>query len=293
MFKVRSRVPSVFLFSVGMAAVCGAAGFGATPDAGGGVTGASGQAIATTDSVSSFRLDSGGRLVVGVESRGQFFSDHFVLKKGASQASPAGAFFVRAFGLDVRAASDSALYRVAITGPRSVTVTALQGDADVRNNRGVLVARVMRGNALELSAQDSGATAATQFTGCIQQVGTNYVLRDQSTNVVIQLEGPDVAANVGKTVQISGSPDTSATPISGASQVVQVTALTQLQQKGCRPEIPAAAAATGGAAAGATAAGLSTGATVEIVGGVAAAATVTGLAAAGEFSGGSSSPSTP
>ncbi len=247
-----------------------------------------GSVVQTMQSTSAITLNRGGRIELAPQSAARVYADRLKMEKGIGETRAA----VIQFGNMWVQPEDRSLVQVVVEGSKKFQVAALSGPADVRTAKGVLIARVMSGHSLELTEQDQqGATGPSQFAGCIQRVKVggvdHYVLRDETTNVVIEVSGPDVAANVGKAVQVTGAIDSATTPIQGASQFVQVTALTPQNRKGCRTDIAAAAAAAG---VGGAVAGLSTAATVAIVGGVAAAATIGGLAASGEFSGGASAP---
>jgi hypothetical protein len=118
----------------------------------------------------------------------------------------------------------------------------------------------------------------TRVTGVIQKKGEHYVLTDEVTKVTVEIRGADISKYAGKRVEVTGTMEAGATPVSDATQVVLAK---EVRQNG---KSVAAAAATGGAATGAAgaAAGTATGiavSTIAIVGGVAAAATVGGLAA--------------
>ena len=119
----------------------------------------------------------------------------------------------------------------------------------------------------------AGAAGVAKMTGILVSKDGAFFVTDVTTNVTAEVRGADLAKYVGTKVNITGSiiPDASI-PV-GASQVVQITGITN------------AAAAAGAAGAGAGAAGgIGTGATVAIVGGVAVGGTVLGLGAAGTFS---------
>jgi hypothetical protein len=239
-----------------------------------------GSVIETAVSPSHVTLQDGTRVDLGAASRERVFRDHAVLEKGMTQVHGGTPYAVLANNLRISSADP---FRVAVDEPGTVRVTAMDGSAEVKNARGQLVAMVVRGNSLEF--QEAAASAPSHLTGCLQKVGTHYVLRDTTTNVVVELTGTDLEKHVGKSVDVTGAVDPGATPVEGAAQVIRVTNLTSGPGKGCRVNIAAASAAGAAAAAGAGIAGLSTGATAAVVGGVAAAATLGGLAAAGTFNG--------
>lgn len=239
-----------------------------------------GSVIETAASPSHVTLQDGTRVDLGAASRERVFRDHVVLEKGMTQVHGGSPYAVLANNLRISSADP---FRVAVDQPGTVRVTAMDGSAEVQNARGQLVAFVARGNSLDF--QEAAASAPSHLTGCLQKVGTHYVLRDTTTNVVVELTGPDLEKHVGKPVDVTGSVDPGTAPVDGAAQVIRTTDITSGTGKGCKVNI-AAAAAAGGAVAAAGVAGLSVGATAAIIGGVAVAGTLGGLAAAGEFSGG-------
>jgi hypothetical protein len=99
-------------------------------------------------------------------------------------------------------------------------------------------------------------------------------------------------AEVGNLVEITGTVDSAAPTVAGASQIINVTSVKRLTKRAGAAGA-AGAGAAGAGAAGAAAGGLATGAIVAIVGGVVAAGTLIGLAAEHDLPGqGSSQPST-
>jgi hypothetical protein len=114
---------------------------------------------------------------------------------------------------------------------------------------------------------------------------THYLLTDETTNVIAELNGPGLDREKGNRVEVTGGMDATATPISDASQFIRVTGVKRLS-KGCPTASGAAAAAGSGGSTGKTShGGLSTTTVVAIIGGVAAAALVGGLAATGKLTG--------
>jgi hypothetical protein len=249
-----------------------------------------GSVIETAISPSHVTLQNGTRVDLGATSRERVFRDHAVLETGMTQVHGGTPYTVLANNLRISSAGP---FQVAMDQPGTVSVTAMDGSAEVKNAHGQLVAMVERGSSLAF--QDAAASAPSHLTGCLQKVGAHYVLRDATTNVVVELTGPDLEKHAGKSVDVTGSLDPDATAVVGASQVIRETGLTSGTGKGCKVNIATASAAgvAGAAAAGAAAGGgiggLSTGATVAVIGGVAAAGTLGGLAAAGQFNGGTAS----
>jgi hypothetical protein len=186
-----------------------------------------------------------------------------------------------------------ATVRVQLTGPQRVVVAARDGGVRVSNSGGVLIARLDSGREMTFEPQDSGGAAATKVSGILALKDGKFVVVDRATNVMMQLQGAGLEAEVGNLVEITGTVDSAAPTVPGASQLIDVTDIKRLTKGARAAAAGAGAGAAGVGAVGAAAGGLSTGAIVAIVGGVAAAGTVGGLAAAHDLPGqGSSQPST-
>jgi len=222
-----------------------------------------GAVVETSVSASHSTLRDGTRLDLGTASRARVYSDHELLERGTTQVHGASHYQVIASNLQVFSTEP---FRVSITQPGHVKVVALDGYAEVKNAKGTLVAMVMPGSPLEF--QEAGASAPSQVSGCLQREGTHYILRDTTTNTVIELIGTDLDKYVGKQVTVTGSVDSSVTPAPGATQVIQVTNLKAGSGTGCKPI---------------AAAGMSGAAKAAIIGGIAVVGILAGLAAAGTF----------
>ena len=209
--------------------------------------------LVETASTRSLLQLGGVQITLGPESRVKVFRDH--LEAGALRIAPT--------------AKDSVLL-VQTPGAR-VNVAARTGSAEVRNSAGTLIAIVSPGSALTFEPQ-SAASPEFRMTGVLHPKDGKFFLTDATTKVTVELIGADLDRYAGKTVEVTGSSIPGAPAATGASQVVRVVTIKLVSSKG-------KAAAAAGAAGG-----LSTGATVAIIGGVAVGGTVGGLAAAGTFS---------
>lgn len=234
-----------------------------------------GSTIETSTVPSSVQLNTGARLSLGTSSRGRLFGDRMVLEKGTLDLENATGFKLVALGLTIQPERGTSSGRVFVDNGRRIRVTAAGGSLRVLNANGQLVANMAPGVAMAFEPQQS--SNMTRVTGVMQKKGEHYTLTDEVTKVTVEVRGMGLAKYVGKRVEVTGSMDAGATPVSDASQVVQAK---EIRTEGISKPV-AAAAAMGGAAVGA-AAGTATGiavSTVAVVGGVAAAATVGGLAA--------------
>ncbi|MGA3201305.1 MAG: hypothetical protein ABSF12_02295 [Bryobacteraceae bacterium] len=250
-----------------------------------------GATIETKDARSRMELSSGARVSLGAESKARFYGDRMILEKGEGKLEKADGFHFEARGLTIQPETGSASARVVMGNGTRVEVAALSGSFRVLNARGLLVANLTSGRALALEPQ--AVETASKLTGTLRVVSGHYLLTDETTNVTAELAGAGLSKEVGSRIEVTGAMDPTATPVTDASQFIQVSAVKHLG-KGSAGGSGAAAAGKGGAAAGSaaggsTGVGIGTGATIAIIGGVAAAATLGGLAAAGKLPGQGSS----
>jgi hypothetical protein len=233
-----------------------------------------GTSLKTLGLPSDVKLTTGERLTLRSGSAAAVYQDHLVLQSGMAEVDRPSAYRVDAAGFRIGASNPDASFRVAVSGSRKVQVVATAGTAEVRNAKGVLVARILSGTALELRMTEGDA--ATDLTGMVTSEHGKFILTDETTKVKYELLGSGVSALVGKRVHATGS--TAAATIAGAPPVVTVSSATVLSAA-------SPGAAGGGTAAGAaTTGGVSTTAIVLISAG-AVGGTLGGLAAAGTFSG--------
>jgi hypothetical protein len=264
-----------------------------------------GTLIETARAASQVQLNNGVKMRLGAETRATIFQSKLVLDEGQGEMAAARGFEVVAKSLRIAGASEDATARVRIGDGRHVVVAAVRGSLSVSNAAGMIIARIAPGEALNFEPQAAGATAATQASGCLLSKGGKFILVDRTTNVILELQGTDLAAQAGNRVEITGRAETVKPQVADASQVVDVAAVKLVAKGGCTAVAKkigastavaagagaAAGSAAGAGAAGAAAAGAGAAAagigvgTVAVIGGVATTATVGGLAAAGELPG--------
>jgi hypothetical protein len=258
-----------------------------------------GSIIETSKAPSQLQLNGGAQLRLSSDSRVQVYQRKLVMEAGLGQLESAGDYEVQARTLRITAGTPQTVARIGLQGDRKVMVAALRGEVRVRNAAGLLVASVEAGKSLDFEPQAAGAAAPTKVSGCLLMKAGKVVLVDQTTNLVIELQGPGLDREIGNHVEISGAPAEAVATVPGAAQVVRVAALKQVTKGGCSAVAKKVGAGAVAGAAGAGAAGAAAGAgagigigTVAVIGGVAAAATVGGLAAVGSLPGQSDAPPT-
>jgi len=252
-----------------------------------------GATIETGAAGSLMELASGTRLELGPESRGRFFGDHLVLERGQSKIDKSLGFRVEARGLTVLSDTGGSTGRIRLPGSARVEVSALTGSFRVLNSRGMVVAKIASGKALVLEPQQ--ATGPTRVTGRLVKLGGHYLLTDETTNITVELTAKKNLANqIGQRLEVTGSSDGVATPVSDATELIEVAQATPAPPPATAPAGAGGSSGTGGAAGGAGG-GAANGAAVSVtliavIAGVAAAAVVGGLAASGSLGGSAAAP---
>lgn len=237
-----------------------------------------GARVATGPAASRLQLTGGSDLRLGVASRARVYADRLLLESGSVQGRLPANFHMETAALGLRiegegADAANAQAQIQLNGNGKVLVASLEGSLAVRNPQGLLLARLVEGNAVELSSSQSGATASTKLTGVLKHNGGKYTITDEVTGVTAELRGDDVAKFVGKRIVVSGDLAAGATPTAGSEYVVLVRNI----------EMPVGVPSAQAAANAAKLGGMSTAAKVGIVAGIAVAGGVSaGVVAAGD-----------
>ncbi len=242
-----------------------------------------GTSVATAEASGDLALRNGVRIQLAAQSQAVIGESREVLEKGVSQVSVRQSYEVQARGLRI-AGEAGARMLVALNSSNGVEVTALAGKASVSDHAGLLLAAIQPGRSVAFAMpqdQPPGPTTVTR-AGCLLYKDMHFILHDDATNEVIELNGPDLALNVGKSVKISGVPTTSKPAVSIASGVMTVTSVSPQSAGGClvaaqslnaQTQVPNAASPTAPSQTTAPVAhnGMSAGAKAGIIIGIAAA----------------------
>ena len=229
-----------------------------------------GSSVKTSDAASQISLNGGERVMLSSNSAATVRQAGILLDRGVAEFGGSASYRVVARGLSIASRDASARIRVGIDPQNRILVASLSGPAEVRNGRGVVVARVAPGAALTLA---SANTDMVELVGVVEGQNGKFYLTDEVTSVKVELRANGLVQAAGKRVRVKGVLNSSDAAADDAPQVVTVDSAEPLSSP-APPSGPAAGA-------GATAAGVSTKA-IAIMGGVAATGgTVGGLAATG------------
>lgn len=254
-----------------------------------------GATVETTSSSSDLALRNGVRVQLAPGSRARIWQNRVALERGIGQMAAPASYELDAAGLRIRAASDAPneKARLRVTMGDRVEVMALAGSARVTNGAGLLLASIPAGRGMSFS-QQAGATGSVTRTGCLLYKDGHYILQDENTQEVVELNARDAVLgdlkkNAGNRIEATGTAGATKPAVSIATLLLNVAALTVKSQGGClsaaaalnaQTEAPAGGApsttpASGQApsvSSGGGGGGMSTGTKILIVGAVAGGA---------------------
>ena len=164
-------------------------------------------------------------------SQAKIFTNRIVLENGWVDFRPAGAARVEARGLMVAAAEAGTAGRVALHGTNLVQVASAKGMLRVYNPAGILVANVRPGRALDFDPQ--AGSSETKVAGCLMKKDGKWVVLDDTTQTLFELQGSGFEREWGNRVEVTGTAKLVGQPGAGSMQAIQVSNFKQVGTGGC------------------------------------------------------------
>lgn len=220
-----------------------------------------GSTIETARAGSELQLNNGVRTVLGPGTLCRVHRDRLILDKGRGRIENAGQYRVEVLGLSVLPVSAADVW---LAGPDRVRVSAVNGPVRIAKAGGVLIARLEPGKTLELQAQAAGASTMSKVRGVLEKRNGRFVLKDETSGLIVELLGEDLDSKVGSQVEVTGATAPDAKPAAGAAHALRVITI----------QVITADRRAAAAAAGMTAA------KKAVIAGVVVAAVATGAAVA-------------
>jgi hypothetical protein len=221
-----------------------------------------GNVVRAGDATSDLMFAGGSNLLLQPGAEVRVFREYGVLDHGT--AIQRGTHVLVANGLKVSSLSPQGAVLVDIQDPSHLEVVSQSGTAEVRNQGGVLVARLEAGKALRFAlqaaapqapaatTQQQSPTAAsaqgapppgTQLTlhGILRKDHPgrygHFLLTDLLSKVTYELQGPGLDDLVGASVEVTGSTfDTQPAP--GAAQVISISDVHQMPLSEIQQQVP-------------------------------------------------------
>lgn len=193
-----------------------------------------GASLRSFKSPARIRLANGNTATLGASSEARVFQERLVLSKGqALLTSPR--YRAEALGFTAIAGAPESRADLEVRGTGAVLVSAIRGPVKVVDSKGTVIARVMPGKALSFEPPESGSSAVTTVTGAVRRDGSRFMLKDELTNLDVELRGSGLERHLGERVEAAGRAQPSA---DRESQVVLVSRLSAAPQQsgGNRPD---------------------------------------------------------
>lgn len=191
-----------------------------------------GSLVETGTASSRLQLGNGSRIDLNANSSVTVHGSEAVLEKGSGEFGAAAGFNLQARTLRIETEGAGAKAEVRLNGDRDILVKALIGPVRVFSKTGVLVALVNPGMGVTL---DPYAAPADDFdmSGCLLKQASGPLLGLAVDNVLYQLTGANLGANVGNRVHIVGTRGSSPGGLRGAAASVTVTKIEVTDVGGC------------------------------------------------------------
>lgn len=237
-----------------------------------------GSSVQAAAEAARIQLNNGNRVTLAPDSAAQVYADRLVLQRGLGVVGSPG-YRVLALGIEIVPESAASRAQVRVSGA-TVQVAAVNGPLKVTGGNGIVLAKVYAGGAMEVTPPAAGSAPTSTVTGTLRQESGKFMLRDEISNLDVELRGSGLTGQVGRNVQATGRASVSANK---ESQVIEVARLmlakaAEEQSGGARPTTgeqgdrkkrPAAAPTGGGAAKTGMSAGAKVGIIAAIGGGAA------------------------
>lgn len=237
-----------------------------------------GAVVETGKSPAQVSLRNGAIIRLSGDAKATIHANSFLLERGVGQVDAPGDYVIHARSVSFVPISQPARARLQVTVDGTLQVAALLGSFDVHRMGVASVGKVAAGTSLSFAPDsgEAGASAPSQFKGCLAKLDKGYLLQEEGSKAVVALTGSSIGAKAGDRVTVIGKPDATAAPVAGTSGVVQVLRLT-VEGHGCSAKSVIAAATAAGATA--TAAAVMSATTMAAIGvAVASAALVPTIA---------------
>jgi hypothetical protein len=179
---------------------------------------------------SRLKLATGGSLLLSANSQVKTYADRLVLENGWGDFRGSSET-MEGHGMTVKPAYADSAARVAVLEGNVLQVAATHGLFRVYNASGILMANVRAGMALNFAPQ--AGSSATTTTGCLLKKDNKFVLFDETTQMLYELQGSGYDAEWGNRLQVNGTAKAAGQPGAGVSQILVVKDFKQVGVGGC------------------------------------------------------------
>jgi hypothetical protein len=179
-----------------------------------------GSMVRSAASPARIRLSNGNSATLAAHSRARVYTHRILLEEGQVLATSAG-YRAEAMGFQAVPSGTQPQTLLAVLD-KQVQVSAVRGSATVTDGKGVTIARVPAGRALSLEPSSAATEGQADFTGVLRRERSGFILKDDVTNLEVELRGTGLERHVGSRVHATGRADISK---DGKTQIVLVSRL--------------------------------------------------------------------
>jgi hypothetical protein len=176
-----------------------------------------GNQIQTLNAASEIQLNAGGSYQIAPQSKARVEGGSLLLESGVGELRGTE-LRIQGSGVAVRANTRQDVARVSQNGAQT-RVEGLGGSVGVWR-KGVLLARVSTGSALEITEDATAPSSSAQISGVLEARNGKLFLRDEATQTVFEVRGEGLETLVGKKVKLAGDLDSA--PAAGATHAIKV-----------------------------------------------------------------------
>ena len=181
-----------------------------------------GSMVETGTATADLRMGKGATITMSTNSRGTLYSDRLVLQQGESELTAPEAFHLEVEGLRVSASGPNSHGVVSLKAGNTVQVSALSGTFSVTNDHGSTLASISPGRAMTFAFQSGSSGTTFTGTGKVTFSNGQYYLTLKTTGVKYELKGDGLSNLVGKEVTVTGTLETSTSPMGGNIDIVDI-----------------------------------------------------------------------
>ena len=190
----------------------------------------SGSRIFSGDKTSNLQFSDGTRAVMNPGTTMTVYRERSVLQQGVTTQRGIDKHFVLANGLRISSTTSNVTAMVGVRNDSYMEVSARDGEADVWNASGKLVAKVEPGQPRSFTYQQAPAGGSVGSIDLCGRLRPGYLLSDEPTRTTYKLKGSDLDSFMHKRVRVAGTMDFArGTPSSTAPSVVTVDGIQRLQ----------------------------------------------------------------
>ena len=187
-----------------------------------------GSTLEIGEAAAQIHLANGAGMWLAPKSRATMSARGIRLLSGMGQFETPAEYRLEARAVRVAASQPHTTVRVALDESGGAIVAPVNGSVQVTNTRGMRIGELTQGNTVRFADQP-GAAAAVNVSGCLSRDRDQFTLTDDVTNVPVRLTGKGLGQEVGHLVSVSGVEGTQ----TGDSANVTVTGMRRLSAGPC------------------------------------------------------------